>query len=99
MRRIKPYISYRNVGDINPKNMCDDDNILLPVIYFRLIVKLGNKLCSNMSMENFMLSHLGCARKVFHDKVIFFTWNTRQVTRIGDALRRRGLTSLTCLTL
>ena len=53
MRRIKPYISYRNVGDINPKNMCDDDNILLPVIYFRLIVKLGNEICNHMSMEKF----------------------------------------------
>ena len=32
MRRIKPYISDRNVGNINPKDMCDDENILLPVI-------------------------------------------------------------------
>ena len=27
IRQIKPYISYTNVEDINPKNMCDNVNI------------------------------------------------------------------------
>ena len=27
MRRIKPYTYDRNVGNINPKDMCDDENI------------------------------------------------------------------------
>ena len=35
------------------------------------------------------LIHIGCAREVFHDKVIFFTWAVPQVTIKVGALRRR----------
>ena len=36
-----------------------------------------------------MLSHLGNAHEVFHDKVILFTW-AAPFFGIGDELRRRG---------
>ena len=35
--RIKPYKSGTKVEDINPEHMCDDVNILSPVIYFYII--------------------------------------------------------------
>ena len=41
-----------------------------------------------MSTETLMLSYIGHAHGVFHDKVIFFTWAAPQVTRIGDAIRK-----------
>ena len=52
-----------------------------------------------MRTETLMSSHHGLAREVFHDEVILFTWDVTQVTSIGDALRIRVLTILTCLTL
>ena len=40
--QIKPYKSDTTVEDINPNNMCEDINILSPVIYFCIILKLGH---------------------------------------------------------
>ena len=44
IRWIKLYKSDTNVEDINTKNMCDNVNILSPVIYFCTILKLGQNL-------------------------------------------------------
>ena len=41
--RIKPYKYDTNVEDINPENMYDDVNLLLPVIYFRFKLNIGKK--------------------------------------------------------
>ena len=79
--------------------MCDVVNILLLVIYFRVTLKLGNKVYNRMSTETLALSHIGHAHEVFHGEVIFFTWDAPQISRIGYVLRRRVLTILTCLTL
>ena len=51
-----------------------------------------------MRTETLTLIHIGRAR-IFHDKVIFFTWAAPQVTRMGDVLRKRVLTIITYLTL
>ena len=73
IRRIKPYKYDTNVEDINPENMYDEVNILSPVIYFRIILKLGNKVYNWIRTETLTLNHLGHALEVFHDEVIFFT--------------------------
>ena len=97
--RINPYKYDTNVEDINPKNIYDGVNIWLRVIYFCLTLKLGNKVYNWMIKEKLTLSHIGRAYEVFHKEVVFFTWATPYVTRIGDALRIRVLTILTCLSL
>ena len=43
IRRIKPYKYDTKVEDIEPKNMYDDINILSPVIYLCIILKLGHQ--------------------------------------------------------
>ena len=53
--------------------MCDGVNVILPIIYFCLILKLVNKVYNHMSMEALMLSRLGRARDFFNEGVIFFT--------------------------
>ena len=74
IHRIKPYKYDTNIEYINPKNMYDDANIWLPVIYFRLTLNLINKLYNWMSTETLMLSYLGRASAFFNEKVILFTW-------------------------
>ena len=43
IRWNKPYISDTNFEYINPKNICDDVNILSLVIYFCIVLKLEHK--------------------------------------------------------
>ena len=50
-------------------------------------------------METLALSHIGGAHEFVYEKVIIFTWAAPYVTIIGEALRRRFITILTCLTL
>ena len=40
-----------------------------------------NKVCNQIRTETLTLIHIGRAREVFHDNVIFFTWNLTYVTR------------------
>ena len=61
--------------------MYDNVNIRSPVIYFCIILKLGEKVYNRMITETLTLIHLGCTREVFHDYVIFFTRDAPQVTR------------------
>ena len=77
---IKLYISDTNGGDINPENMCDDVNILSPVIYLFIILNIENKVYNNIHMKTLILIHISCAREVFHDEVIFFTWAAPYIT-------------------
>ena len=51
-RHIDQYKSYTNVHYINPKNTCDDVNILSPVIYFFIILKLGHKVYNRAMHED-----------------------------------------------
>ena len=70
--------------------MYDDVNISLPDIYFRLTLKLQNKVYNRMSTDTLTLSHIVRVRVVFHDEVSFLIWASPQVSRIGDAHRIRG---------
>ena len=63
------------------KNMCDDVNILSPVIYFCIILKLAYKVYNWIFAETLDLIYIGSARDFFLDKVIFFPWDAPQVTR------------------
>ena len=79
--RIKLYTSDTNVEDVNPKNMCDDINIQSTFIYVCIVLKLGHKLYNHIRTDTLTLIHIGHAREVFHDEVIFFTWSAPQVNR------------------
>ena len=46
---IQPYTFDTNIEDVNPENMYDDVNILFPVIYFCITLKLRNKLNNQIS--------------------------------------------------
>ena len=60
--------------------MCDDVNIWSPVIYFFIILKLGNKVNNCMRMETLTLIHLGHECEVLHEDIIFFTQDAPPVT-------------------
>ena len=86
IRRINPYKSDTNVEYINPKNTWTistyDHQVYTSVLYQSLetrhIIRLRTKTLA--------LIHIGCAREVFHDDVILFTWDVHlleQVTYLG----------------
>ena len=77
--------------------MSDNVNIQSPVIYFRVILNIGNMVYNLMSMEKLALNHLGRAREDFHDDVIFH--HRLRFLRIGDAFSKGVLTILTRSTL
>ena len=52
--------------------MYDKINILLPVIYFHIILNVGKKVHNQIIAETLMLNHLGRVREFFHNKVIVF---------------------------
>ena len=52
--------------------MYDGVNILSPVIYCCIVLKLGNKVDNQIHMETLTLIHIGRAREVFQDVIIFF---------------------------
>ena len=54
--------------------MCDGVNILSPVIYFGIIINLGNKLYNQMSTDTLTLNCLGRAHEVFMTEL--FSSNT-----------------------
>ena len=61
---INPYTYDTNVEDIKTGNMCDNVNILSPVIYYLYyILKLGHKVYNHMRMENLTLIHISCAHE------------------------------------
>ena len=62
---VNPYKYDTNVEDIKPKNMGDDVNICLPVIYFCRILRLGNKVYNQMSKNTLKLSHIGRGSEFF----------------------------------
>ena len=61
--RINPYKSGTKVEDINPEHICNDVNILSPVIYFCIVVKLGHKVYNQIRTETLTLIHISHARK------------------------------------
>ena len=63
--RNNPYTSDTNNEDITPENMYDDVRIWSPVIYFRITLKLENKLYNKMITEILALINLGHARDFF----------------------------------
>ena len=94
----KTYKSDANVEDTNPEYLYDNVNIWLPVIYFRIILKLGNKVYTRISTETLELNHIGRAHECFHEEVVSSQQATLYVNRIGDALRKRFLTIQMLLT-
>ena len=69
---IQPYISDTNFEDINPGNICENVNIRSPVIYFTILLKLGNKLYNMVITGSLMLDYILRAREFYYDGVIFF---------------------------
>ena len=61
IRWIKLYTYDKIMEDINPENIYDDVNILSPVIYFCITLKLGHKVYNWMIIYALMLIHIGCA--------------------------------------
>ena len=47
----------------------------------RYILNLGHNVYNRMRTDTLTLIHIGRAREVFHDEVIFFTWDSPYVTR------------------
>ena len=85
-----PYKSDTNIEDIKPKNMCDDVNILSPVIYIYIILNLGHKVYNWAKHEDLMLIHISRVCKTIHIEIIFFTYAALPVTIIDAALRIKG---------
>ena len=63
-----------------------DNQLYTSVLYQILDTTYIIGLCT----KTLSLIHIGCAHGVFHDEVTFFTLAFPYVTRIGDALSRRG---------
>ena len=96
IRRIKPYKSDTNIEDINPKNMCDDINIWSPVLYFCIVIKIGNKVCNQATQEYLDVNSYRSGTRNFSwwHHFLHMDW---AFTRIGDAFRKRILLILMCL--
>ena len=62
-------------------------------LYTSVLIKDWGKVYEQIRMETLTLIHIGRAREVFHDKVIFFTI-VYAFFIIGDALRIWVLTIL-----
>ena len=70
---IKSYKYDKNVEYISSENMSDDVKMRFPVISFRVILKLVNKVYNRMSTETLTLNYLDRALK-FSWQRHFFTW-------------------------
>ena len=72
---INPYTYDTNVEDIKTGNMCDNVNILSPVIYYLYyILKLGHKVYNWAAQKKTLtLIHIGRTSEFFHDDIILFT--------------------------